>query len=327
VELAWDWRLARVYDGENQIVDECIWSGNQSISATVKRLKILKQGHLTEEARTLLERNPEIKPIPITSVEDWPPLSPSETELLQKCSLILAEQEVIEAASEPDYRLEHLVRAVEESRITANNLESQLVEWVGMFLPSLDINEQRTTITEAVQKTSDFQELAAHLNCEIKAEVNPNECASIRAMSEQIALMNSTANTIEQAMQKLARSHLPSLSKLLGPSIAAKLCVSAHGRSRLARLPAGTIQVLGAEKSFFSHIQKGTKPPKHGHIFQHTWISRSPKSMRGSIARMLAAKAAIAVRTDCYGGEPWGDKQLAEVEQKVGAIRSRKRRR
>ena len=48
--------------------------------------------------------------------------------------------------------------------------------------------------------------------------------------------------------------------------IAARLCVAAHGRMRLARLPAGTVQILGAEKAFFSHLKQGTKTPKHGLI-------------------------------------------------------------
>jgi RNA processing factor Prp31 len=42
---------------------------------------------------------------------------------------------------------------------------------------------------------------------------------------------------------------------------------------------------------------------------------------------MLAAKVAIAVRVDHFGGEPWTSKQVAEVEKKVGEIRARRSRR
>ena len=321
VELVWDWRLARVYDGVNQIVDECLWGGEKPVSSVVKRLKSLKLGRMTEEARILFERFPDAISVPVTSVEDWPELSPTEYELLQKSSRILAEQEIIEVASEPDYRLEHLVRAMDESRNSANNLESQLVEWIGMLFPSLDINQRRTSIATLVMNSSDTEELSKQLDCETCVEIEPHEWRSLHSLSEQIVLANSAVDTIEKSTEKIAHSHFPSLSKILGPSIAAKLCVAAHGRTRLARLPASTIQVLGAEKSFFSHLQKGTKPPKHGFIFQHTWVSRSHKSARGAIARMLASKAAIAVRLDCYGGEPLGNKDLSEIEQKVSQIR------
>ena len=95
------------------------------------------------------------------------------------------------------------------------------------------------------------------------------------------------------------------------------LCVEAHGRLRLARLPAGTVQVLGAEKAFFSHLRSGTAPPKHGHIFMHPWISRSPRWVRGKIARMLAAKISIAARVDAFQGTPLGQEDVDEIEAKL----------
>ena len=61
---------------------------------------------------------------------------------------------------------------------------------------------------------------------------------------------------MENVVRELASSHLPSLSALLGPILAARLCVEAHGRARLARLPAGTMQILGAEKAFFNHLRR-----------------------------------------------------------------------
>ena len=38
---------------------------------------------------------------------------------------------------------------------------------------------------------------------------------------------------------------------------------------------------------------------------------------------MLASKAAIACRLDYFGGEPWTSKEIAEIEKKVGEIRSK----
>ena len=107
----------------------------------------------------------------------------------------------------------------------------------------------------------------------------------------------------------------------VGPLLAARLCVEAHGRARLARLPSGTVQVLGAEKAFFSHLRSGTAPPKHGHIFMHPWISRSPRWIRGKIARMLASKISIAARLDAFEGTPMSQDDVDQIEAKVEAIR------
>jgi nucleolar protein 56 len=91
---------------------------------------------------------------------------------------------------------------------------------------------------------------------------------------------------------------------------------------RLARLPAGTVQVLGAEKAFFNHLKTGAPPPKHGHIFMHPWISRSPRWVRGKIARTIAARASIAAKIDAFEGEAWGETEMRALDDKVEAIKA-----
>ena len=81
------------------------------------------------------------------------------------------------------------------------------------------------------------------------------------------------------------------------------------------------MQILGAEKAFFNHLKTGAPSPKHGHIFMHPWISRSPKWVRGKIARTVAAKATIAARCDAYGGEVWGQGAVDAVAARVEVIR------
>jgi len=65
---------------------------------------------------------------------------------------------------------------------------------------------------------------------------------------------------------------------------------------RLATMPASTVQLLGAEKALFRFKKEGGKPPKHGVIFQHPLINKASRKNRGKIARILAAKIAIAAK-------------------------------
>ena len=328
MQLVWDWRLARVYDAEHRVVDECIWSGERLTSAVVERLTLLMNGRMTSEARTLAERFPDAKTTTPTSIDSWPNLDEEETSLLQDASLILAEQGVADTAADSDFRLEHLVRALDEARTSHNSLESSLVEWVGLFLPTLDLDLDRQSLSAAASTSSDLLELAASLDIpSAEVELGSDEWAGLHALASTTMKMAHTVDCLERAVRELANTHLPSVSILLGPLLAAKMCSAAHGRKRLARLPASTIQILGAEKAFFSHLRHGTSSPKHGHIFQHSWICRSPKWTRGPIARMLAGKVSIAARIDQFGGDPWTSKQVAEVEKKVGEIRTRRNRR
>ena len=100
-------------------------------------------------------------------------------------------------------------------------------------------------------------------------------------------------------MKKIA----PNITAIAGPTIGARLLAKAGGLEKLARLPASTIQVLGAEKALFRALRKGTKPPKHGILFQHPWVHGTPRWQRGKIARVIAAKLALAARIDLYRGE------------------------
>jgi len=328
VKLVWDWRFARVYDENERVVDECIWNGNRNPRTLADRLALLMAGRMTTEANTLANRFPEASVSPSTTVASWPQLTPDDSSLLQEASLKLAERGVSASAANPDIRLEHLIRATEEMRAAHNTLESRIVEWAGLFLPSLDLDLNRNQIAAAVASSSNMPEAAQCLKVtSAEVEMGEKEWSGIHSLATSVMNLATDVEKMEESVRELSNNHMPSLSLLLGPLLAAKLCTTARGRSRLASLPASTIQVLGAEKAFFMHIRQGTPPPKHGHIFQHTWVCRSPKWTRGSISRMLAAKAAIAVRVDHFGGIPWTSKEISEVEKKVGEIRARKNKR
>ena len=85
-------------------------------------------------------------------------------------------------------------------------------------------------------------------------------------------------------------------------------------------MPASTIQVLGAEKALFRSLKTGTRPPKHGIIFQHSFLREAKRWQRGKIARALAGKLAIAARTDAFGGRFIGEDLKIDLEKRVEEI-------
>ena len=114
----------------------------------------------------------------------------------------------------------------------------------------------------------------------------------------------------------------PNLSAVLGTTVGARILAKAESLQKMATMPASTIQVLGAEKAFFNHLKTGAAPPKHGHIFMHPWISRSPRWVRGKIARTIAAKASIAAKVDAFEGEPWTKEMVEEIDKKIEDIKA-----
>ena len=91
----------------------------------------------------------------------------------------------------------------------------------------------------------------------------------------------------------------------------------------LAKLPASTMQVLGAEKALFRALKTKARPPKHGIIFQHPSIHDSKRWQRGKIARALAGKLSIAARVDAFKGAYVGDRLKVELEKRIKEIKER----
>jgi nucleolar protein 56 len=326
MRICWDWRLARVLDGDGEIVDESIWDARRSPASVAKRISRLTAGRMTDEARRLFERFPDAVPTPNYDLApgEWPPLDADETELIQQASLLIAQEGVADAARDPDRRLEHLVRAGDELKASWTTLEARVVEWAGLFLPELDIDAERSRIPNALASASSLEDAAAVLGTvPAEAGISDSEWQALCDWSEGVVEVESRIRKVEDATRVLTLEHLPSTSALIGPLLAARLSTAAHGRMRLARLPSGTVQVLGAETSFFLHLRSGIPVPKHGHIFQHPWVCRSPRWVRGKISRMLSGKISICSRLDAFEGQPWGDSEVAEVEARVQEIRQR----
>ena len=110
---------------------------------------------------------------------------------------------------------------------------------------------------------------------------------------------------------------------LVGSLLGARLIAVSGGLTNLAKKPASTIQVLGAEKALFRSLKTGARPPKHGLIFQHTLLHEAKRWQRGKIARALAGKLAIAARADAFGDRYLGDELKADLEKRIKEIREK----
>ena len=60
----------------------------------------------------------------------------------------------------------------------------------------------------------------------------------------------------------------------------------------LAKQPASTVQILGAEKALFRALKTKAETPKYGLIYHASLIGQSAPKFKGKISRVLAAKCA-----------------------------------
>merc|ERR1711869_79591 len=112
----------------------------------------------------------------------------------------------------------------------------------------------------------------------------------------------------------------PNLCTLIGEMVAARLIAHAGGLTNLAKYPASTVQILGAEKALFRALKTKGNTPKYGLIFHSTFIGRAAAKNKGRISRYLANKCSLASRIDCFSAtwaHVYGEKMKDQVEERL----------
>merc|ERR1712156_541397 len=126
-------------------------------------------------------------------------------------------------------------------------------------------------------------------------------------------------NYLDARMNGLA----PNLTEIIGSTVGAKLIAHTGSLVKLAKCPASTIQVLGAEKALFRALKaRSGKTPKYGLIFGSTWISRARDKDKGRMSRVLSNKLAMASRIDCFSRpgsstNVYGTKLREQLEERL----------
>jgi len=112
----------------------------------------------------------------------------------------------------------------------------------------------------------------------------------------------------------------PNLATLIGDTVGARLISHAGSLTSLAKCPASTVQILGAEKALFRALKTKGNTPKYGLIFHSSFIGRAGAKNKGRISRYLANKCSIASRIDCFSEDSttvFGSKLKEQVEDRL----------
>lgn len=204
---------------------------------------------------------------------------------LHRLSTRLAAARVAEAFRSPDIELAQMVRALDGLDEAINLLTERAVEWYSTQDPGF---------------TRKFSTLPSRKLVPLLAA---RAKGPLRLLLAEIEGLAATRAALARDVTRAADRVLPNSSALVGGLVAARLLAAAGSLDALSRLPGSGLQVLGARTALFSHIRSGTPPPKHGLIFQHRRVHGAPAPVRGRVARVLAARLAIAARIDRYRGE------------------------
>jgi len=256
-------------------------------------------------------------------------------------SLALTRRKVRKAAEKRDLFIAQAISALDDINKTLNLFASRVREWYGLHFPELDelLEEHedfvkvvskigsRDAITEEALKSIGIKDelakkIAEAAETSMGADLAEFDLQAIRLLADVTLDLFERRRALEKYIDEAMMEVAPNIRGLVGPLLGARLIALAGGLAKLATMPASTIQVLGAEKALFRALRTGGKPPKHGVIFQHPAIHRSPKWQRGKIARALAAKLAIAARIDAFTGEYRADELREQLEERIKEIKT-----
>lgn len=77
----------------------------------------------------------------------------------------------------------------------------------------------------------------------------------------------------------------PNLATLIGEIVGARLISHAGSLTNLAKYPASTVQILGAEKALFRALKTKGNTPKYGLIYHSSFLGRAGTKNKGRISR------------------------------------------
>merc|ERR1719481_547169 len=92
----------------------------------------------------------------------------------------------------------------------------------------------------------------------------------------------------------------PNISAIVGASIAAKLMGAAGGLTKLSKMPANNISLLGQQKKVSTGFSSATQLPHTGFIYYCQLVQDCPPDLRRKVARIVGAKCTLAARVDSF---------------------------
>lgn len=244
-------------------------------------------------------------------------------DMYREATIALARQAAKESVG-PDVHLGQAVRAYSDLIFTGNMLSERLHEWYGLHFPELENVLSGEAYARAISEGGSREGILTALKMQmdsIGSDIAPEDLSSIRLLAQSLRESHLAKEKIEKYIDLRMREVAPNITNMVGPIIGARLMMHAGSLRRLASMPAGTVQLLGAEKAMFRHLKEGSRPPKHGVLFTHPMVRNAPGWQRGAIARALAAKLCLAARADAYSRNDISPLLKEQLERRIAEIK------
>jgi len=246
--------------------------------------------------------------------------------------------------SKMDKAIIYTTRLLEEIEKELNCYYIRLKEWYSWHFPELaGIVTDKIVYTKVVSKMESRKklklvdlsnlieketekEIIEAAETSLGVDIFPEDLVCILSLCTQIISLNNFKLTLQSYLKSRMYHVAPNLTALIGGKLGGQIISHAGSLLNLAKSPASSIQIFGAEKALFRAMKMRTKTPKYGIIFNSTFVASSEINFKGKISRILSGKIALAARIDALGefkyGGSIGLKNKFKIEKKLEQIRS-----
>lgn len=197
----------------------------------------------------------------------------------------------------------------------------QYARTVGVVKDKSNLTEESLPELNAVlmdeQKAKDVLDAA---RSSMGTDVSSVDLINIELFASRVVRLAEYRANLHSYLTSKMNAVAPNLAALIGDQVGARLISHAGSLTSLAKYPASTVQILGAEKALFRALKTKGKTPKYGLLYHSTYIGRAKTKNKGRISRYLANKCSIASRMDCFSDiatNVFGRKLREQVEERL----------
>lgn len=175
-------------------------------------------------------------------------------------------------------------------------------------------------LEEILMDTEKAQAIVDASKMSMGMDISVVDLMNIQMFAGRVVRLSDYRKQLAEYLHSKMGNVAPNLQSLIGDQVGARLISKAGSLTNLAKYPASTVQILGAEKALFRALKTRTNTPKYGLLYHSTYIGRAGVKNKGRISRFLANKCAIASRIDCFTEAPsnvFGDALKQQVEDRL----------
>jgi nucleolar protein 58 len=236
------------------------------------------------------------------------------------------------SADKVDTMVIQAVGLLDELDKEINTYAMRVKEWYGWHFPELQAllsdnahyaklvlrcgmrpNFHETDLSDILEDETTEAAVKEAAEVSMGTEIAEIDIINIQALAEQVLSMTEYRAQLFEYLKNRMNAITPNLTILVGELVGARLISHAGSLMNLAKLPASTVQILGAEKALFRALKTKHDTPKYGLIYHASLIGQAAPKNKGKISRVLAAKSSLAIRVDALSDETDG-----QVDTSIG---------